>query len=822
MITSVNCKTSGKKITEIKRKLALCAALLSLFMGGYSQLESNIYSSYHFNNIRQEKGLSNNKVNAVCKDNTGFIWFGTNEGLNRFDGYNLKVYKHDPDDSTTICNNLIRSIFVDRNEKMWVTTSTGIDLYDQGKNIFKHVSSEANVQFTGLCWGIYELDYDSFLIASSEGLYFLDGRRLIATNVGAGFKLPENIEVSAILKDSRGNLYFGTSQHGLFLYDTKHKTIRQFKNIPGDYHSISGNWINCIYEDKDRNIWIGTNNNGLNYFNFRNSGFEWIDLDKNRNFDIRIRDIASDKFGRLWIGTYKGLYLKQPGNHSFTLYAHNKSGISEINNNSIYDIYIDNQDIMWIGTYSGGVSYCDLNQKKFKQYTYRENNKQYLNDATVSAIIEDENHNLWIGTEKGGLNFFDVNTKRFDYITLEYIYPEYLSAKNIKSLCMDKDNILWIGTYNRGIRCYNTSTQTVKICQHDPSDPYSLVNNTIYSISVDDSENMWIGTRGGIDMLPHKSKRFVHFNRQIGERYGFGNHIIKVVFIDSKDNILIGSGSVKGIYVLDKQDSSFVLLNKKTANYEIVAICEDKNGCIWAGSNEGLIYIDIVEDSLIHYSEKDGLPNNMVTAVLTDNDDNLWLTTSNGLVKFTNAVNRPDIPDFRVYNMNQGLKILQFADNSSFKSKTGELFFGGVNGFISFYPGDIIDNPHLAEAKITGLKILNKNVEVGQLINNHQVLSKSIYVTDRLKLSYKHDVVSFEFSAMHFAHPEENSYAYMLEGFDNEWNFTASDNRIATYTNLPGDEYVFKVKASNNDGIWNEEPAELKIRVLPPFWRRNW
>ena len=803
------------------RLLVLGLGFFSAAITINAQTKHPIYSGYFFRSITMENGLLNNKVNAICRDNDGFMWFGTNEGLNRFDGYQLKAYVHDPDDLNSVCHDLIRSIMVDSKKRMWVATDGGVALYDPESDAFKCVLTEDKQTFSEITWKIFETGSDTLLLASSAGLFMLDATSMSVINISEKYGLPEKTEVSTVYKDSRNLVYIGTLMYGFFVYDDRSGTSQQYKNLPGDRHSLSGNRIECIFEDQEGDIWIGTFEHGLNLFSPEDRTFKWIDLDQNNNFNIRVRDIVADKFGRLWVGTYKGLYLKNTNDNLFILYAHNRLGISGITNNSIYDIYIDKQDIMWLGTYSGGVNYCDFNQKKINQYTFGEFDNEYLTDLTVFAICSDRNNNIWLGTEKAGLIFVDLKNRTFDFFMSETENFSSLGAINIKCLTLDHYDNLWIGTYSGGLLSYNITTKKIKKYKHDPSNPNSLSNDFVYALAGDNNNNLWIGTREGMDLLRDKSNHFIHFKNDTGASFGFGRSRINMVYRDDDDNIWVG-GVKKGLYILRKEDTSFVLFHKKLADFTILTMCKDSKGHIWTGGDDGLIYLDAENDRFIHYTDKDGLPTKKITSVFTDNEDNLWITTTNGLVKFSDAINKPHIPDFRIFNAYDGLNILQFSNNSGYKSQTGELFFGGVNGFLSFYSQDIVNNCYQPEVKITGLKILNKNVEIGQKISKRVILHQSIFTTDEITLSHKHYVVTFEFAALHYSNPDLNRYAYKLEGFDKEWNYTTSGARFATYSNLRGRKYVFKVKASNNDGFWNETPAELKVRVLPSFWRTWW
>ncbi|MBN2611634.1 MAG: response regulator [Bacteroidales bacterium] len=799
--------------------IPLILETLTVFMA-FPGFEHTIHSGYLFRNITMENGLSNNKVNAVCRDQVGFMWFGTNEGLNRYDGYNMQVYKHDPSDSSSLCDNLVRCLFVDKSQRLWIATDNGLDVWEHKTETFHHVCTGNNTRLTGIAWKLLALDEDNMLLAATSGLYFINTSSLMAEKANQRVHIPENAAILSLYLDSLQNLYIGTFEEGLYIHNLKSKLTTRFAYSPGNKKSLSGNRVECISQDKDGNIWIGTNENGLNFFNASDSSFEWIDLDRNRNFQIRIRDIVSDRFGRLWVGTYKGLYLKEPGTHRFLLYAHHKEGISSILNNSIYDIHIDAFDMMWLGTYSGGVNYCDFNQKKFKHYTSRENDNRFLNDPNVFAIAIDSKQNICAGTERGGLNRFDGETGLCSYITAEN-HLGFYRGNNIKALCFDEDENLWIGTYQGGLNFYHTKLKKFINYRNDPDDKNSLISNTIYSVVTDNEKNLWIGTLKGVCKLPYKSTRFIDYTYHTDENAGLGKNRIFTIYKDTLGNLWVGSEK-KGLYQYDRLKDSFIKYKKSFEDVMVTSVFIDRNGHIWTGSNDGLRCYNPGQDTLIHYTEKAGLPTSIVSSIVADNEGNLWVSTANGLVKFVNGIISPEVADFKIFNTLKGLKVLQFANNSLSRSASGELFFGGVNGFISFNPHDIKDNPHLPDVKIIGLKIANNNIVPGQKIKNHTIISQPIYITQNIRLSHKHYIVTFEFSAMHYSQPGGNRYAYMLEGFDEDWNYTSSENRFATYTSLPGKEYVFKVKAVNCDNNWSKTPATLFLKVVPPVWQTWW
>ncbi|MFO7655639.1 MAG: two-component regulator propeller domain-containing protein [Bacteroidales bacterium] len=800
--------------------LILVFLITQLVFRGYSVFENTIHSGYYFTYLNMEDGLSNSKVNTIVRDQVGFMWFGTNEGINRYDGYNLWVYKHDPADSASLCDNLIRCLLADNRKRVWIATENGLDVWDHVTETFHHVRTSNNSRLEGATWKLMVFDNNHIMLAASSGLYLVNTESLVAKKVNKRFNIPERTGVLSLFMDSFQNLYIGSLAEGLFVHNFKSRVTTLFSSSTGNKKYLSGNRVECISQDKDGNIWVGTHENGLNFFNRNDSSFEWIDLDRNGNYQIRVRDIESDRFGRLWVGTYNGLYLKNDNSHSFILYAHKKEGISEILNSSIFDIYIDPYDVMWLGTYSGGVNYCDFNQKRFKHIISRENDPRFLNDLSVFAIAVDNQQNIWAGTERGGLNRFDNKTGLCSYISAESHSALYRD-NNIKALCFDEEDNLWIGTYQDGLNCYNINSNTFSNYRHNPQSQYSLINNTIYSIVTDKEKNLWIGTFEGICRLPYKSTRFISYNKPSDAYSGLGKSRIFTIYADPQGNIWAGSKQ-KGLYLYNKQKDLFIRYKNSFDDVMVTSVFIDRNGHIWTGSTDGLRCYNPADDWLVHYTEKNGLPTSNISSIIADDKDNLWISTANGLVKFVNGVVSPEIIDFKVYNTFKGLKLLQYANNSVSKSISGELFFGGFNGFISFNPDEIEDYPYVPDVKIIGLKIANSNIYPEQKVNKHTIHRQPIYLSQNITLSHRHYIVTFEFSTMHYGQPEAKSFAYMLEGFDEDWNYTTSDNRFATYTNLPGKDYVLKVKAANSDNIWGKTPAVLAVKVVPPVWKTWW
>jgi signal transduction histidine kinase/ligand-binding sensor domain-containing protein/CheY-like chemotaxis protein len=764
-----------------------------------------------------DNGLSNYKVNAVCKDNYGFMWFGTNEGLNRYDGHNFKVFKNDVKNSSSISNNLVRKIITLQSSQLCIATDMGVDLYNEKLENFTHILYlQKGKYFSDLTWTIFEGKDRTIWIGSTRGLFFKKENEAFARDFSETNSWFKNYEVTEVFEDKDLNLWIGTREYGIFVYNQVTKKYHHFINQPQNSKSLNQNWIEAIYQDSFNDIWVGTNDNGLNLFNPTDSSFTTIAIPGIVNNKTRVRDIDEDKEGRLWIASYTGLYLKLPGKKDLILYASMSKVYSKLLNNSLYDVFIDDNDILWLGTFAGGVNYCDLNQKKFRHFESGKNDNRYLNDRIVYAVVEDKNKNLWIGTERGGINYYNLKTGLFSYFNME---NTTMAINNVRALLYDYKDNLWVGTY-KGLYYFNTKTKTTTSFFNDPKKPESLSADIIYNMVADHDNNLWLGTRLGVDLLPKGTKKFIHFPGKKKIVNGFTPGPVHCVLVDSKNNIWIGTAT-NGLYKYNRKDSDFVLYSSKIVSQAIHTICEDRKGNIWIGGTIGIYYINTSNNQIIHYAESEGLPINTIFRIIDDKQDNLWISTTYGLTKFVNAVNTPDKPKFVNYTSKDGLFIKQFTNNSYYKSKSGQLFFGGVDGFVSFYPDQIRENTYLPKVAITQLKLFNREISIGQKVDKKVILPVSVIHSKQISLTYKSYVITIEFAGLHYTQPDQIKYQYKLEGFDQDWNNTAADKPFATYTNLSGGKYNFFVKATNNDGKWSE-PILLELKILPPFWQTWW
>jgi ligand-binding sensor domain-containing protein/PAS domain-containing protein len=791
----------------------LTAAMWSIMLCG--QNTHITQNQYTFRYLTIDEGLSNNHVGSVCQDKKGFIWFATQNGADRYDGQNIINYRHNPEDTTTISGNDAKVIFSDSKGNLWIGSNNGLDLYNTGENNFIRFCHSKLDTALG---NVEDLDEDSrgkLWIAASTGLYAYNSStgelEIFRNEPGRKKILPDNT-VFRLMVDSDNKVWISVLNKGICIYDQSKKRFKCYSNDPLDDKSISGNRIERFYQDQTGNIWIGTFNSGLNMFNPADQSFTRIMPDPDNSYSGRVRAIFEDVKGNFFVGTRIGLYMKKGNN--FIPYANTDHNFSKLSQNSLLCSYIDRTGTLWLGTFAGGVNFTNLLRKEFINYRAGSNDNHFLSSPNVYSFAVGRNGNLWIGTDNG-LDYLDRVTNTFTYYFNDESNPYSVSYNDIKAITGDIKGNLWIGTNRGGLDYYDYETGNFLHYTNDPDDNSSLSCNKIYGLLNDKDNNLWILTnenidnqQSSIDILPDGKNEFIHLQ----EKAYFG------ITQNKAGNIFIGS--IGGIWEFNKTDSVFNFIGNDTLIGKVYTVLEDSYGFIWIGSDNGLTRYDNAGNTWLHFSESNGYPVNTVYGILEDKAKNLWISTNFGLVKAGNIMEKPDSVEFRVYDGDDGLQSKQFNYNAFYKCRSGEMIFGGIKGFNTFYPERIEDNLVPPNIVIADLRILNKSVIIGEEVRGRRILKKSISETEKIKLGQKQNVISLEFAALHYANPKKNMFKYILEGYDKEWQY--SKVNFAYYTNLPPGKYVFKVTASNADGIWNDNPAELKIIIRRPYWKAWW
>lgn len=778
-----------------------------------------------FSNFTIEDGLSQNSVISIVQDKTDFIWFGTRQGLNRYDGYQFKFYRNNPADLSSISNNEVQVLLTDSEGTMWVGTANGLNRYNADKDSFIQINknSKNGLKSNGIeC--IYEDQDKNLWIGTLGGLNLLVDK---VKNTFKSFKFKgikdEGIAgIYAIIKDRKGNIWIGTGAGLLCLREKNGKyTYARFKNEPGNPSSIRSNYITSLNIDDQQNLWVGTGN-GICQYHYDTKSFTVYGHDnKNPNSIAHndVRTITKDAKGMLWIGTQEGLSILNPQTKQFSTYQHDPELKNSISHNSIHSIYEDVNKTMWVGTYYGGVNYSHQIATRFKVY---QNSKLYasISSNIVSSVIEDAQHNLWIGTEGGGLNYLDRKNNSYTVYKTNPNDPSSITSNLVKVICKENSGTgdLIIGTHYGGLNIFNPTTKKFKRILNVKDESNTVGTAEILALRQDSYGTVWIGSRNGLSVLKKKNGAFPdHSTKSVLDKYFRKGKGVQVLFEDQQKNLWFGTFA--GLYRYNFSSGVLRSFMKNEADTtqlhadNINCITQTSKGLICIGTYFGGISLYNPETNRFKtYMEDDGLANNNVISIIEDDGGKLWIGTANGLSELNLSTGK-----FRNYTKSDGLAGNEFNLRSYLKDSKGEIFLGGLNGLSSFYPKEIETNKYAAPVVFTGLKLFNQPVEVG----GHDELLKA-QVLKAGEITFNHDQNHFTlgFALLNYIKSDKNKYAYKLDGYDAQWNYV--DHPSATYTNLPSGTYNFIVKGINNDGIPGINEASIKIKILPPIWARWW
>ncbi len=798
------------------------------------QTQNNAY----FEHLDTRNGLSQSDVNCLHQDKEGYIWIGTHDGLNRYDGYDFTIFKPSPEEDGSISSNLIFDIVGDKNDNLWIaTTGGGLNHYDKSTDTFytfKHSNTDSNSISSDHLNKVFIDKKHRLWIATNRGIDMLEENEQVEAATFIHYNLIDDVTdtnfdgslIYTIFEDSHGQILVG-GHNGLFILNKNEKGKAYFqKHIISE--SLSDMSVSSIIEDQQNRLFIGSTE-GLFMRKNRNDPFLQV------SDEGRCNQLAVDPENNIWCGTNNGLLFFENGIDEklpvlTNQYNYNPLNTNAISKNIIRSLLIDRTGILWVGTNGGGINKYDPTRKRFKhaRKTLASNSLSY---DKIRSIYEDSRGNVWVGTEGGGLNrhmeekdeagqynnfqVFKSLSKSFALEEVEFrgkktLYigiegnpslakldisdPNNIDERNIEmitdvdksvfALLEDRSKTLWIGTYAGGVHRWildkNTGEYNKTIFQHKTSDPRSLSSNIIRYIFQDSKGAIWFATGNGLSMLPAEEAH--------------------------KQN---------PIFTVFKNDSNRP--NSISHNY-IMSIYEDSLSNLWVGTlGGGLNKVEVDPKSgqvtFISYTEKDGLPSDVIKGILEDDQGHLWMATNKGLSRF-NIGNQT----FKNFDVNDGLQDNEFQELACYRRKNGEMLFGGVNGFNAFFPADITDNKWEPETVLTNFAIFNKSVKIGQEVNDRVIVERPLSEIETIHLKYNENSISFSFASLHYASPQKNQFEYKLEGYENEWQKLDAKQRKATFTNLDAGKYTFKVRASNNDGLWDPTPAEISIVIKPAIW----
>lgn len=777
-----------------------------------------------FRHLSVADGLSQNTINCIYQDHLGYVWCGTEDGLNRYDGYQFKVYKHNPLDSTSLSHSWIWDIKEDKNKNLWVATWQGLNRYDRtnGKFVRYLCSGQENNAINGqrptaLCtdssgvlwvgtWGNglkyyipaqdrfksfnddrFPSDHIRTLYVDSKGTLWVgtwNGLVSLTFKKGKDHSLkvyqhqPDNQNslssdrITSLVKDRSGYFWIGTLGGGVNCFSPADSSFKHYVHIEKDAYSLSNNDVSFVYEDRDNQLWLGTISGGLDRLNRESGTFTHFRYQPDNPSSIsgnKIYSIMQDRSGMLWIGS-DGLNLLSRKLNRFKHFRHNPHDPQTLSHNKVWSFCEDWQQKLWIGTDGGGFDQYNPQKAGFISYRNDPKNINSLSSNNVSAILCDQSHNLWIGTRGGGLNRFNILSKKFTRFQDDRSIPEKKGINYIMSLCFDKHHKLWIGTFDQGIIVYDMRRKTFKKYERDPANSKSLSGNYISTLFRDSKGVIWVGGwGGGVCRFDEKEGTFTRF-----------------IHTEGNPNSLI-SNIVHSIYETKERGRRI----------------------LWVGTNSGLSYM-VLGDSLAgifrHMPSYSPLSGEVIYAILNDADGNLWLSSGHGLYRLNTHTMK-----VKRFSPSDGLQSNEFNAGACLKRSNGQLLFGGVNGFNMFSPQEIKESTFKAPLRITSFKIFDRPLQVDQI----QLKRNGI------RLEYWQNFFSLEFSSFDFNAPEENRYKYKMEGLDRKW-IDAGSRHYASYTNLDPGKYTLKIKGSNSDGIWSNQQLLLNILIAPPFWKTWW
>jgi signal transduction histidine kinase/ligand-binding sensor domain-containing protein/DNA-binding response OmpR family regulator len=788
-----------------------------------------------FEPVAGSNPLSQTTITTILQDQKGFMWFGSTNGLHRFDGFSFKSYQYDPEARNGLQGTTVSCLYQDKAGKLWIgTVENGLNCLDLVTGHFTHYAHQAaDAKSLGgdQVMGIAE-DAEGFLwiATGASGLSRLDKARGTFTRYKHQANNPGSISsdmIGSVYVDRSGTVWAGTSRAGLNRFDRKTGRFIRYENKTANEQSLLHNSAWTIYEDKGGKLWIAGIGGNMHLFDRKTGQFQRFPNTVN---EANVSDglnvamaISEDPTGRYWVATLNnGLQQFDPLTHRYTPYKHQPDNPASIGDNTINTVYTDRSGVVWVGTYSAGIYKINQLGSRFQHYQMQSEAAKGLSSNSISGVCESRSGTWWVGTIDGGLNKIDRQTGIITWYQHQSGNTNSLSSNTVRCVYEDHTGMLWVGTINNGLNQLDPATGRVKRYQAQTDTTTGLNDNIVLCVYEDQAHSLWIGTGSGLTQFDRTTGRFIHYTK-LSANAAAGAEFVNCIWEDPTGLLWLGTSN--GIKQFNPRTRKFTAYtgstkaSRNTIDSEVNTLYQSHSGYLWAGSNDGLFQINLKTNAMIRYSVKDGLPSETITGILEDDQANFWLSTTGGLSKFTPATGK-----FRNYNAWDGLQSTEFTVASSWKSKTGELLFGGTKGLDVFQPTQLRDNVHVPTLVLTDFQVFNQSVPVqnsSAQADNPLMLPQSITEVSAITLPYWANVFSFEFAALDYTQPEKNQYAYQMEGFEKDWVYSGS-RRFVTYTNLDPGTYTFRVKGSNNDGIWNPAGRILKVTILPPWWRTWW
>jgi len=807
----------------------LRATLISIIINILLSSSLHAYSpNIQIDRITTDQGLSSRNVTAVLHDSRGYIWIGTTNGLNLYDGYDFTVFKHEPDDTTSISSNIIMTIYEDRTGILWIGTENGgLNSFDIRDNVFKHYIpnpdnpnsiSNQNVEAiledrSGLLW-----------VGTNSGLNVFDRKNEIFTHYchesGNSASLSSN-HIGSLYEDDDGILWIGTLQ-GLNSFNRDTGIFKRYEYKKNDIDLSGNNFVGTITEDENGRLWFTNWGNGLHVID-KNSG-EYRIFTSNPNESSSLASnytghLTFDDLGYLWVGTDKGLELFDIENNNFIHFRHDPQNPSSISDDGIWAVHKGKDGVIWVGTLGGGLNKIINHGTVFSLYKEDPTLDNSLSDNEVQIIYEDSNRIIWIGT-KYGLNRFDPEKNEFQVFL--HNSENSLSSNDITSICEDRYGVLWIGTKDAGLNKFHRENNTVEVYKYDLNNDDSISSNMITTIHEDRRGELWIGTDFGLNKYNRNTDSF--------KRYFSDDKVPRIARNNENNTVIEGNKKISDNFIQDiitSRDnylwictgyglSCFDTTNNNITNYyhmpqdscslsvnSTITIFEDRLGFLWIGTVNGLNKFDRERNNFTLFNYNNGLESDKILGINEDEKGNIWVTTDNGVSCFDNKAEK-----FMNYDKYDGVPFNLNNKNAFLKTYNGEFYVGGYEGFYRFYPDKINANTYIPSTVIRSIKVMNQDI-----------ISETYSHSNEIEISYKYNHVSFEFAVLDYLFPHKRNYSYMLEGLDTSWIYSG-DNKDVNYSNLKPGKYCFKVRGKTGNTKWSE--TSVVIKIIPPFWSTLW
>lgn len=788
-------------------RLFTVIVLLAITILGYSQGRF-----FRFDKVTSEEGLSQSAVYTIAQDTKGYIWLGTRNGLNKYDGFRMTLYKHSEKDLNSLCDDGVNVLLCDSKGRLWIGTNKGLNLYNPGSDNFTQIASDSLNDYSlthSTVTQIYEDRTGNIWVGTRNGLNFLEPEsdKYKVTHFLKSNDLTNN-QVLDIYQD-KNNVYWLGTNHGLYCFDfsgNKIRNLRLFQHMESNPNSLSHDIVNSLCEDGKGNLWVATERGGLNIIDLKTTH---ITSKNNSSMKIlnqvesTVRKIKPDSRGNLLIGTIAGFYVLNLVSGDFNHLKNDFNDPESLNDNSIRSIFIDKDGTYWLGTYYGGISLYNPMNKQFRNIR-----PSILGTRLAAAIYKDRQNNFWLGTNGGGLVCWNPVTKTYITYKNQVVDPNSITNNTIKCISPNGDQGLWIGTLG-GMDYFNFRDKKFTHYRTTLSNLNSLREGYIYNV-LNEKGDLWIANfDNGLCKYAGREDKFYFYKFNPANKYSISSNNVTCVFRDSRGTLWVGTTSgLNKMIGPNKFERYFYKVNSASTlneNY-INCIIEDKKGNLWIGTlQNGFYVLSITTGDIKHYNRNNGLPGDNIWGILEDNKGMFWISTDNGLLKFNPTSGR-----FIHYNKFDGLICSEFNFNSYFKDHQGNMYFGGQNGIVYFHPDSIIENNIIPPVYFLKLVTVTGNGEN----------SKPISDVKSIELKHNQNIFTVHFAVLNYINSKKNKYAYKLVGFNDDWRII--DRPSVTLMNLRHGKYILHVKGSNNDGVWNETGASMEVIILPPWWQTWW